>query len=148
MKWANGTIFELSGAGNTRLVGTEIISAETDAASGITTLTLKCADGFKPDEFFRARTTEIQTSIDEESGEETETEVITRNGDYLKVTLSAVTSITYDTIPSGCSGGKTVTEDEANTTEALCEILDVSSDGTGHVTLKFDSCDLTVIPAT
>lgn len=144
LKWANGTIFELSGAGNTRLVGTEIVSAETDAASGITTLTLKCADGFKPDEFFRARATEIQTSVDEETGEEIETEVITRNGDYLKVTLSAVTSITYDTIPSGCSGGKTVTEDEANIAEALCEILEVSSDGAGHVTLKFDSCDLTV----
>lgn len=146
LKWANGTIFELSGAGNTRLVSTEIISAETDTASGITTLTLKCADGFKPDEFFRARTTEIQTSVDEETGEETKTEVITQNGDYLKVTLSAVTSITYDTIPSGCSGGKTVTEDEANTAEALCEILEVSSDGAGHVTLKFDSSDL-IVPA-
>ena len=68
LKWADGTVFELSGAGNIRLVSAEIVAAETDAASGITVITLKCADGFNPDEFFRGRVTEVQTSVDEVTG--------------------------------------------------------------------------------
>ena len=144
LKWADGTVFELSGAGNIRLVSAEIVIAETDAASGITTITLKCADGFNPDEFFRGRVTEVKTVVDEVTGKEIQTEVIIRNGDYLKVTLSAISSVTYDAIPFGSGGGRTVTEDEENTVTALCEILELSSDGAGLVTLKFESADLTV----
>ena len=85
--------------------------------------------------FLRARETEILTNTDEETGEKIQTEVIRRNGDYVRVSLSAVTSVTYDTIPFGSSGGRTVTEDEKNTAEALCEILEVTADG-DLITLK------------
>ena len=142
LKWADGTIFELFGVTNTRRISTEIVSARSD--EGITVITVKKDALIQDFSYLRARQTEVQTAVDEETAEETQTEVIVRNGDYLKVTLSAVTSVTYDTIPSGCSGGKTVTEDEANTVESLCEILEISSNSSGHVTLKFDSSDLTV----
>ena len=141
MKWADGTIFELSGVNNSRRISTEIVSAVSD--EGITVVTVKKDSTFTADSYLRARQTEIQTSVDEETGEEIQTEVIRRNGDYVRVSLSAVTSVTYDTIPFGSSGGRTVTEDEINTAEALCEILEVTAEG-DLLTLKFDLSDLTV----
>ncbi|WP_031578860.1 host specificity factor TipJ family phage tail protein [Ruminobacter sp. RM87] len=141
LKWADGTIFELSGVTNTRRISTEIVSAVSDES--ITVITVKKDSLIQDFSYLRARQTEVQTSVDEETGEETQTEVIVRNGDYVRISLSAVTSVSYDTIPSGSSGGKSVTEEESNDVSALCEILEITADG-DNVTLKFDSSDLTV----
>ena len=141
LKWADGTIFELSGVNNSRRISTEIVSAVSD--EGITVITVKKDTLIRDFSYLRARQTEVQTAVDEETGEETQTEVIVRNGDYVRVSLSAITSVSYDTIPSGSSGGKSVTEEESNDVSALCEILEITADG-DNVTLKFDSSDLTV----
>ena len=141
LKWADGTVFELSGMNCTRRISTEIVSAVS--GDGKTVLSVKKDALLRDLSFLRARETEIHTSVDEETGEEKQTEVIRRNGDYVRVSLSAVTSVTYDTIPFGSGGVRTVTEDESNTAEALCEILEVTTEG-NLLTLKFESADLTV----
>ncbi len=112
LKWADGTIFELSGVTNTRRISTEIVSAVSDEET--TVITVKKVSLIHDLNYLRARQTEVQTAVDEETGEETQTEVIVRNGDYVRVSLSAITSVTYDTIPSGSGGGKSVTEEESN----------------------------------
>ena len=134
-------MFELTGMNCSRRISTELVSAVSE--EGITVLTVRKDALLRDLSFLRARETEIQTSVDEETGEEIQTEVIRRNGDYVRVSLSAVTSVTYDTIPFGSSGGRTVTEEEENTAEALCEIIDVFAEG-DLLTLKFESADLTV----
>ena len=141
LKWADGTVFELSGMNCTRRISIEVVSAVSD--EGRTVLTVKKDALLRDLSFLRARETEILTNTDEKTGEEIQTEVIRRNGDYVRVCLSAVTSVTYDTILFGSSGGRTVTEDEKNTAEALCEILEVKAEG-DLLTLKFDLSDLTV----
>ena len=141
LKWADGTIFELSGVTNSRRISAELVSARSDEE--VTVITVKKDPLVKDFTYLRARLSEVQTIVSEETGEEIQTEVIVRNGDQVRVSLSAVTSVTYDTIPSGCSGGRSVTEEESNDESALCEILEITADG-DSVTLTFDSADLTV----
>ncbi len=118
LKWADGTIFELSGVTNSRRISAELVSAKSD--EGLTVITVKKDPLVKDFTYLRARLSEVQTIVSEETGEEIQTEVIVRNGDQVRVSLSAVTSVTYDTIPSGCSGGRSVTEEESNDESALC----------------------------
>ena len=143
LRWGNGVYFTISGANNTRLIG----SAETvtdDPDTGTSEIAVTLADTFTGTNFelhkewLRERTTE--TSYDDENNEV----VTTTAGDLIKVTVTKITKVTY-TVMGGTSGPRVTTASNSNDVTSVCEVLGIaySTVGTDEIaTITIDTSEL------
>lgn len=138
LRWGNGVYFTISGANNTRLIG----SADTitdDAVMGTSSIDVTLDASFLGDnlslhqQWLRARVTEIDP--------DTQEEVIVSAGDIIKVIVRKITRVTY-TVMGGTSGPRVSRADSSDEFISPCEVLDISyADDVATVTLDSDELD-------
>lgn len=138
LRWGNGVYFTISGANNTRLIG----SADTitdDAVMGTSSIDVTLDASFLGDnlslhqQWLRARVTEIDP--------DTQEEVIVSAGDIIKLIVRKITRVTY-TVMGGTSGPRVSRADSSDEFISPCEVLDISyADDVATVTLDSDELD-------
>ena len=128
--WDVGAYFTISGANNTRLIGSAD-SITDDAVAGTSEISVTLAANFTGANFelhkqwFRERTEE--TSYDEN-----EQEIVTVTaGDLVKVAVKKITRVTY-TVYGGTSGPQILTAENSNEEISLCELLGVAYSTVGE----------------
>lgn len=141
--WAVGSYFSISGANNTRLIGSAD-SITDDAVAGTSEISVTLAANFTGANFdlhkqwFRERTEE--TSYDEN-----EQEIVTVTaGDLVKVAVKKITRVTY-TVYGGTSGPQILTAENSNEEISLCELLGVAYSTVGEdeiAAITVDSSEL------
>ncbi len=141
--WGVGAYFTISGANNTRLIGSAD-SINDDAVAGTSEISVTLAANFTGANFelhkqwFRERTEE--TTYDEN-----EQEIVTVTaGDLVKVAVKKITRVTY-TVYGGTSGPQILTAENSNEEISLCELLGVAYSTVGEdeiAAITVDSSEL------
>lgn len=137
LKWGDGVYFTISGANNTRLVGSSDTITD-DALAGTSSIDVVLADTFADDHYalhqswLRARVTDPDT------------QQITSAGDIVRIVVKKITRLTY-TIHGGTSGPRIASVDATDEVTSPCELLDISYstvDDDEIATITVDSTEL------
>ena len=137
LRWGDGVYFTISGANNTRLVGSSDTITD-DALAGTSSMDVVLADNFADDHlalhqsWLRARVTDPDT------------QQITSAGDIVRIVVKKITRLTY-TIHGGTSGPRIKSVDATDEVTSPCELLDVSYstvDTDEIATITVDSTEL------
>ena len=137
LRWGDGVYFTISGANNTRLVGSSDTITD-DAVAGTSSIDVVLADNFADDHYalhqswLRARVTEPDT------------QQITSAGDIVRIVVKKITRLTY-TIHGGTSGPRIESVDATDEVTSPCELLDIiysTVDNDEIATITVDSTEL------
>lgn len=137
LRWGDGVYFTISGANNTRLVGSSDTITD-DALAGTSSIDVVLADNFADDHYalhqswMRARVTDPDT------------QQITSAGDIVRIVVKKITRLTY-TIHGGTSGPRIKTVDATDEVTSPCELLEVAYSTVGDdeiATITVDSTEL------
>lgn len=124
LHWDAGSYFTISGANNTRLIGTSDAITD-DSQTGTSTLDVTLSDNFVGDSIDQhkqwLRQTRTETSVDDEQNEV----VTTIAGDEVKITVTKISRIEY-TIMGGTSGPQIKTAYNSSEVTSACELVGIA----------------------